>query len=263
MRAYMSEQQDKERLRKRILEEMTADYSRVLEQDLDLAKQLVRLAENGSVDVLFKEKVTGQEKILLYLIGKLYAREAGLVTTDEVGNNELMENLAIPSGSLLPWLKNLRDGNRIKQTEREHHTYHSIPISQVDKTLKEIMQKLQGYAQPSGGVPSTVEGPSLPESLAEFVKSKGVPTKHSVLAVVFGYWLFNKKNQKSFNVKDIKGCYDDARIPESRNTSQYLNLAQSEGYLKRLDEKKDNRISWTITQSGEKFVEEGQWKTDE
>jgi hypothetical protein len=101
----------------------------------------------------------------------------------------------------------------------------------------------------------------LPESLAEFVKSKGSPTKHSVLVVLFGYWLFHKEKQKSFNVKDIEKCYDDARIPESSNTSQYLNEAQSEGYFKRLAEKKDNRTAWTITQTGEAFVDHDKWKT--
>lgn len=256
----MSSQLDKERLKKRIMEEMTVDYSKVLEQDLDMAKQFVRLTENGNVDVIFKEKLTGQEKILLYLIGKHYAKVAGLAATDQVGNNELMENLAIPSGSLLPWLKCLRDENRIEQTERERHTYHSIPISQVDKTLKEVAKKIQVGVQPSQEVPSTAKSLSLPDSLAEFIKSKGNPTKHSVLVVVFGYWLFNKKNQRSFNVKDIKGCYNDAGIPESWNTSQFLNLAQSKGYFKRLDERKDDRLSWTIAQSGEKFVEEERWK---
>jgi len=139
----MTEQPDKERLKKKILEEMTVDYSRVLEENFDMAKQFIRLAENGDVEILAKEKLTGVEKILLYLVGKLYAKEAGLTTTDEVGNNELMENLGMPQGSLLPWLKGLRDENRIKQVERDRHTYHSIAINQVERVLKEIMKKLQ------------------------------------------------------------------------------------------------------------------------
>lgn len=139
----MSEQAARQRLKKRILEEMTVDYSKVLEQNLDLAKQFIRLAENGDVEVLIREKLSGQEKVLLYLIGKLYAKEAGLTSTDEVGNNELMEKLGMPSGSLLPWLKGLRDENRIKQIERERHAYHSIPINQIERTLKEIRGKIQ------------------------------------------------------------------------------------------------------------------------
>lgn len=256
----MSEQSDQERLRRRVREEMTFDYSRVLEQDLDMAKRLVRLSENGGVEVLVKDRLTGQEVLLLYLIGKLYGKAGGLTETDEVGNKELMESLGMPSGSLLPWLKSLRDENRIRQTERDNHTYHSIPISQVDKVLREVTKKIHGHTEPLEQVPPTTRGLNLPESLTEFVKSKDIPTIHGVLVVVFGYWLFNKKNQKSFNVKDIKECYRDARITASQNTSQFLNLAESGGYFQRLEERKDNRISWTITQNGEKFVEEEQWK---
>ena len=139
----MSERNTKENLKKKILEEMTVDYSKVLEQNFDLAKQFVRLTKDGDVEILVKEKVSGQEKILLYLIGKLYAKESGLTSTDEVGNKELMEKLRVPLGSLLPWLKGLRDENKIKQIERDRHTYHSIPINLVDGTLREIMKKVK------------------------------------------------------------------------------------------------------------------------
>jgi len=139
----MSEQNTKENLKKKILEEMTVDYAKALEQNFDLAKQLVRLTKDGEVEILVREKVSGQEKILLYLIGKLYAKEAGLTSTGEAGNKELMEKLGIPLGSLLPWLKSLRDENRIKQFERDRYTYHSIPINLVNRTLREIMEKVK------------------------------------------------------------------------------------------------------------------------
>ena len=141
-------QNDKGNLRKRILEEMTVDYSKVLEQNFDLARQFIRLTKEGDVEILVKEKVTGQEKILLYLIGKLYAKEAGLTSSDEVGNEEFLENLGMPQGSLLPWLKGLRDENKIKQIQRDRHTYHTIPTSLVDETLKQIDKKLR---KESGG----------------------------------------------------------------------------------------------------------------
>jgi|GEM_PF-2088799 len=101
---------------------------------------------------------------------------------------------------------------------------------------------------------------SFPESLAEFVKSKGGPKKHNVLVVVFAYWLYHKQKQQSFNARDIGKCYDEVRIKESSNTSQYLNGAQGSGFFKRQEERKDNQVAWTITQSGDKFVDEEQWK---
>lgn len=136
-------QSDKKDLKKRIREEMTVDYSSVLEENFDLAKQFIRLTEDGEVEVRVKEKVTGEEAILLYLLGKKYAKEGGYTLTDEVGNEEFLGNLGMPEGSLLPWLKSLRDRNRIKRIKRERYVYHVIPIGLVGETLKLIDEKLQ------------------------------------------------------------------------------------------------------------------------
>lgn len=133
----------KDDLKKKILSEMTVDYSNNLEKSFNLAKQLVRITSEGLVDVMVKDKVTGPEQIQLYLIGKLYAKQAELATTDEVGNRELLEQLGIPEGSLLPWLKELRDKNKIRQFRRERNVYHSIPVNLVENTLKAIQKKVQ------------------------------------------------------------------------------------------------------------------------
>lgn len=133
-------------LKKKIIEEMTVDYSSALEKNFDLAKQFIRVTKDGKVDVLFKDKLTGEERILLYLVGKLYAKEAGFITTDDVVNNELLNELGIPKGSLLPWLKNLRDTNRIRQVKRGQYVHHSIPVNQVERTLRAIEGKLKKNA---------------------------------------------------------------------------------------------------------------------
>ena len=129
-------------LRKKILEEMTVDYSDTLEKNFDLAKQFIRITRDGKIDVIVKDMISGKEQILLYLIGKLYAKEAGLSPTDEVGNKELMDELGIPIGSLLPWLKELRDKNKIKQIKRGRTVFHRIHINIMEKTLKRIERKI-------------------------------------------------------------------------------------------------------------------------
>jgi len=131
-------------LKNRIHEEMTVDYYNSLEKNFDLAKQIVRITKTGKVDVLFKNDLNGKEQILSYLIGKLYAKEAGLSSTDDVTNKELMEELGILEGSLYPWLKSLRDENKIRQSKREGYSVHSIPVNLLEKTLKEITTKLDG-----------------------------------------------------------------------------------------------------------------------
>jgi hypothetical protein len=130
-------------LKERISGEMTVDYTSALEKNFDLAKQFIRITKDGKVDITDKEKLTGEEQISLYLIGKLYAKEAGFAATEEVGNKELLDELGIPEGSLFPWLKNLRDGNKIKQVKKGQYAYHVIPINLVEKTLKNAERKMK------------------------------------------------------------------------------------------------------------------------
>jgi len=135
---------NKERhLRERILEEMTVDYSNALDKNFDLAKQFIKITKSGKVDILHKDKIGGKEQILLYLIGKLYAKEAGFVNTEDVGNKELMDELGIPVGSILPWIKHLKDNNKINPIRRAKYTHHSISINLIEKTLKNIEKKLK------------------------------------------------------------------------------------------------------------------------
>ena len=132
----------KESLKRKILEEMTVDYSKSLEHNFELAKQFIRITKEGKVEVLMKDKLTGKEQIQLYLIGKTYAKEAGLADTDDAGTDELIQELGIPEGSLLPWLKSLRDDNRIRQIKREWHAYHTLPVNLVESVLEAIVSKI-------------------------------------------------------------------------------------------------------------------------
>lgn len=134
--------QESGNLKRKIIQEMTVDYGGSLEKNFELAKQLIRITKDGKIDVLFKDKLTGKECLLLYLIGKLYAKEAELTPTDDAGNKELMDELGVPKGSLLPWLKELRDDNKIKTTTRGKLAFHVIALNTVEKTLKETLKKV-------------------------------------------------------------------------------------------------------------------------
>lgn len=134
---------DEQGLKKRIMDEMTVEYSGVIEKNFDLAKQFVRITKDGRVGILVKDKVSGQDRILLYLIGKLYAKEAGFAASDSVGNKELMDELGIPEGSLLPWLMTLRKKPGIKQIKGEGQVAHYIPVNLVESILKAIEKKVE------------------------------------------------------------------------------------------------------------------------
>jgi DNA-binding transcriptional ArsR family regulator len=130
-------------LQERIRKEMTVEYKNVLERNFDLAKQFIRVSPEGKVTVLMKDKFSGKERILLYLIGKLYAKYAEYSPSEEVGNKELMQELSIPKGSLLPWLKELRDAGKIRSIRKGKHTYHTIPIDLAEKVLKHVDKKMR------------------------------------------------------------------------------------------------------------------------
>jgi hypothetical protein len=129
-------------LKKRIREEMTVDYDNVLERNFDLAMQLFRTTRDGLVDIRVKDKLTGVEQIQLYLIGKMYAREGEVSPTDDVGYKEFKEQLGMPKGSLNPWLKQLRDKNKITQLKREGVVYFRMSPNLIDDTLNRIKKKL-------------------------------------------------------------------------------------------------------------------------
>jgi len=133
----------KEELKKKILEEMMIDYADELAKNFNLAKQFIRITKEGKVKVLVKDEVSDKERILLYLIGKMYAKEAGLAEAEEVENKELMEELGIPEGSLFARLKELRDENKIKQVRRGKNVLHTVPIKQIEEILEAIDKKVR------------------------------------------------------------------------------------------------------------------------
>ena len=101
----------------------------------------------------------------------------------------------------------------------------------------------------------TEEAIGLPASLVEFLKQKGEPKKHIDRITVFGYWLFHKKNVRNFNVRDFEKCYSESRITEPSNISDQLNRAQAKGYFRVVDQLKDGLKTWTITLTGERYVD--------
>ncbi|MEM2974737.1 MAG: hypothetical protein QW112_03910 [Candidatus Micrarchaeia archaeon] len=131
---------EKKPLKERISEEMLEDYGGAVERSFGLAQKLMRLTRDGRVHILVdKSKLTGKELIQLYLIGKLYAKEGGIVESAAVSNKELMEELGIIQGSVLPWTKELRDANRIKPVDSG---VHEIQLPFVESFLKGILSKI-------------------------------------------------------------------------------------------------------------------------
>lgn len=131
-------------LEDRIREEMTVDYKDALERNFDLAKTLVAITSEGKISIKQKERFTGEEQISLYLIGRVYASRAGYTANEKVGTKELLDELSIKKGSLLPWLKTLRDKGIIKSDTDGKLSYHYIPHNLIEPVLNNILTKQRG-----------------------------------------------------------------------------------------------------------------------
>ncbi|MDG3546622.1 hypothetical protein [Methanobacterium formicicum] len=133
----------REELKKRIMDEMLTDHYNALDRNFDTAKRFIGVTAEGKVDVKVKDDLNGKYQILLYLLGKLYAKEAGLTDTESVGSKELMDELGIREGSLRPWIKELRDKNKIKQVKKDRYMHYIIPTNLIETTLKEVEEKMK------------------------------------------------------------------------------------------------------------------------
>ena len=133
----------KQSLKAKILDEMMTDYRSALEKNFQIAKQLIKISKEGKVEVLFSEKLSTENKICLYLIGKAYTQEAELTDTNEASAKELMDDLGIIKGSFYPVIKRLRDKNKIDQIRRGKYTYFSIPSNRIERILLKINKKIK------------------------------------------------------------------------------------------------------------------------
>ena len=127
-------------LKNRILKEMTVDHSDALERNFEFAKRFVRITKGGKIHVLVKDRIPEKQSILLYLLGKLYAKEAGMVDSEAVKNKEIMDELGMIEGSVSGRLTELRDQGRVVRVKTG---YHVIPLNQVEKTLREVEANLE------------------------------------------------------------------------------------------------------------------------
>lgn len=127
-------------LKEKILNEMIVDHSDALEKNFERVKKLIAITKTGKVDITIdKAKLGGEDLIRLYCMGKLYSKESGLSKNVDVHYSELMDELGIKKGSVLPWLKNLRDNNFLKS---EKKGIHYMPLNMVERTIDDINKKL-------------------------------------------------------------------------------------------------------------------------
>jgi len=91
-------------------------------------------------------------------------------------------------------------------------------------------------------------------SVGEFVRRLGF-NKHVDFVLAFGYYLEKNQGASSFTPADINNCYYDSKL-DSSNTSQMIILNIRRGYLMEAkQEKGEGKKRYTLTKSGEEYIE--------
>lgn len=91
-------------------------------------------------------------------------------------------------------------------------------------------------------------------TLVEFLKKKEA-NGHPDRIVIFAYYLFHNRKIESFNVDDIEACYSETRTGKPANINDAINQSVGKGHLTPATEKKNDKKAWTITQTGDEYVE--------
>ncbi len=130
-------------LREWIRKEMTIDSPDILDSMKEKVARLVGLSADGGVYLRVSRERAGQltsrDKILLYMIGKLYAQAAGYSETDSATNSELVKNLGMPDGTVKSQVKTLRDSRYVTAVQEGNHT---VVRSKIEEVIGEIEQKV-------------------------------------------------------------------------------------------------------------------------
>lgn len=92
------------------------------------------------------------------------------------------------------------------------------------------------------------------QSVAEFIRQLG-SKKHTDLVLAFGYYLEKYSSVSEFTPADINNAYYDAKR-ESSNTSMMINYNIKKGYMMEAKgHDKKGKKKYTLTKSGEEYVE--------
>ena len=130
----------------------------------------------------------------------------------------------------------------------------------VEDVIKDIMTKLGDHESRISaleGVPAKRtggEGKKL--SIKEFILTKK-PEDDVLRTLVIGYYLEHFKSMDRFNIRDLADGFRSAKEPPPTNINDKVNLNIRKGHIMETEEKKNKSKAWVLTNSGEKFVEEG------
>ena len=125
----------------------------------------------------------------------------------------------------------------------------------MDEETKRILDNHEKRIKALEGAPkSDVKSGKKQISIKEFLLSKK-PKDDVQRTLAICYYLEKHKSMNSFNAKDIEEGFRGAKekVPDNVNYKVIQNIKS--GYMMEAKEKKDKFKAWTLTSTGERFVE--------
>lgn len=121
--------------------------------------------------------------------------------------------------------------------------------------LKERVSVLEGRLAQQGSS-AVAAAPQKKQSIKEFALSKS-PKDDTQKVLLVGYYLEKNERFSSFNVKDLEDGFQNSKEKAPGNINDRVNSLIRQGFMMKAKGKKDNKAAWALTNSGERFVDDG------
>ncbi len=127
---------------------------------------------------------------------------------------------------------------------------------EIEKEINQIKKDLNSHERRITALEGSprLETEKKKVSIKEFILSK--KTKNDVQkTLAIGYYFEKYEGMPYFNEKDLRGGFRSAKKTVPKNVGDKIQKNVGKGDLMEAEEKKDNRKAWTLTNFGEKKVE--------
>jgi hypothetical protein len=128
-------------------------------------------------------------------------------------------------------------------------------VKRTVQALEERVSKLENFIQEK----PISKGKDL--SVNEFMLEKK-PSSDLNKTLTVAFYLERHRRVSPFTIRDLEGLFREAKEPPPKNISDAVNKNVAKGFIMKASEKKEGITAWTLTNTGERFVEDGLRDTD-
>lgn len=122
-------------------------------------------------------------------------------------------------------------------------------IEKLEHRVSELERNESTNVQPK-------PGSAKPISIKEFILEKK-PKNDTQKTLTIGYFLEQYDSVSTFNIDDVAMGFDKAKEAAPKNINLCLFYNVKKGHMMEGSQKKDNKKSWQLTNTGIKFLEGG------